>query len=227
MIKGVIFDLDGTLYDYHANDIVAMNELCQFVKNEFGITEDLFRQIFVEAKTIVKTRLKDGGSRHSRVLHCQVALELLNKNPFIYAMKMNDIYWNAFLKNIKLYDGALKFLQNLKLNGIKTAICTDMTANIQYLKIERLGISNLIDVLVTSEETGMEKPSPVMFELALEKLNLNASETAYFGDSLVKDVEGAAYCGLIPFWFVANRNVDENLVKYTKIRSYVNIKFDL
>ena len=101
-----------------------------------------------------------------------------------------------------------------------------MTAHIQYMKIERLGINDLIEILVTSEETGIEKPAPVMFELALEKLKLNASEVAYFGDSLEKDVEGAARCGLKPFWFIANHEVDENINNYTKIKSYNNIKFD-
>ena len=225
LFKGVIFDLDGTLYDYHSNDIVAMKSLCQYAKEQFNISEDKFREIFIEAKKLVRTRLKDGGARHSRFLHCQAALELLNQTPFHHAAKMDKIYWDAFFKQIQLYDGALDFLQYLKSNGVKIAICTDMTTEVQYNKIKYLRIADLIDTIVTSEETGLNKPSSVMFELVLEKLKLQPSEVAYFGDSLERDVEGAAKSGLTPFWFIADRQVDENATTYKKVKSYHGFKF--
>ena len=223
MIKGVIFDIDGTLFDFHANDKIAVNKLCDYVNKNFEIAGNEFCDIFDKAKTIIKTRLSDGGSRHSRTLHCQAALELMNQSPFKYAMEMNDIYWNEFFKNMKPYDGVVEFLQSLKANNIKTAICTDMTAYVQFGKLKQLGIDDLIDVMVTSQETGIEKPSPVMFKLALEKLQIEASEAAYFGDSLERDVEGAASCGLKAFWVVINREVDENIKDYQKIYSYREI----
>ena len=223
MIKGVIFDLDGTLFDFHANDIIAMKKLCEYANEKFGVDEKEFVKIFNDAKVLVKKRLADGGSRHSRTLHCQIALEMINQSPFKYAMEMNDIYWNEFLDNMKPYDGVVKFLHSLKSNNIKTAICTDMTAYVQFGKLKQLGIDDFIDVMVTSQETGIEKPSPVMFKLALEKLQIEASEAAYFGDSLERDVEGAASCGLKAFWVVINREVDENIKDYQKIYSYREI----
>ena len=226
VIKGVIFDLDGTLYDYHENDKIAMQQLCQFAKSEFDVDESRFRDIFEEAKKIVKDRVTDGGSRHSRFLHCQTALELLNENPFHYTEKMTQVYWDTFFDHMKLYEGALQFLRGLKDANIKMAICTDMTAEIQYMKLRRLGIIDFFDAIVTSQETGTEKPAPIMFELALKKLNIKASEAAYFGDSLERDVEGAAKCGLLPFWYIANRAIDESKpVTYTKVRSYKDVRF--
>lgn len=226
MIKGIIFDLDGTIFDFHANDVIAIKKLCAYVKEKFGMGEDEFVKIFNDAKKIVKKRLSDGGSRHSRTLHCQIALELMNESPFNYAMEMNDVYWSAFFENMRPYDGVVEFLQSLKANNIKTAICTDMTAYVQFGKLKQLGIENLIDAIVTSQETGMEKPSPVMFNLVLEKLQIKASEAAYFGDSLERDIEGASNCGLKTFWVVMNRKVDESINKYQKIFSYRDISIE-
>lgn len=220
MIKGVIFDIDGTLYDYFSNDKIAVQSLCKYAKENLNVEEEDFRRFYSEARQIVKERLTDGGARHSRVLFCQSVLELLGKNPFCHILKMYDIYWNSFLENMKPFDGVLEFIGKLKSSGKKISICTDMTAHIQYRKIERLGLKNFIDCMVTSEETGLEKPSPVMFNLALKKLNVTAEQTAYFGDSLERDIEGALNVGIKPFWYVGERKVEETKIDCVKIRSY-------
>ncbi|MBR6013251.1 MAG: HAD-IA family hydrolase [Selenomonadaceae bacterium] len=220
MIKGVIFDVDGTLYDYLANDKIAVKALCRYAKENLNVEEEDFRKFYGEARVIVRERLTDGGARHSRVLFCQTVMELLGENPFCHILKMYDIYWNTFLTNMKPFDGVVDFIRKLKSTGKKISICTDMTAHIQYRKIERLGLKNFIDCMVTSEETGLEKPSPVMFNLALRKLNTSAEETAYFGDSLERDIEGAAKVGIKPFWYIAQKNDDEIKTDFEKIRSY-------
>jgi len=220
LIKGVIFDIDGTLYSYAANDKIATKFLCEFAEKNLGIDAENFLKTYGEGRRIVKERLTDGGSRHSRVLFLQTTLELLGKNPFHYIKDMYDCYWNNFLAGMQPFDGAVDFIRKLKKRGIKTAICTDMTAQIQYRKINRLGLCEYMDFMVSSEETGLEKPSPVMFNLALKKLGVKSDEAAYFGDSLERDIEGAANVGIKPFWYVAEKNVGDAPVDCVKVRSY-------
>ena len=223
MIKGAIFDIDGTLYDYHANDKIAMKKLCDFVKEKFGIEEEEFMEIYGRARSIVKMRLTEGASQHNRILFCQTALELIGQNPFIYAIDMYDIYWNTFLSEIKPFDGAIEFVRELKASGIKTAVCTDMTAHIQFRKLKKLGFAELIDYIVTSEETGLEKPSPAMFNLALNKLEISPSNAAYFGDSPDRDIKGALDAGIQAFWY-CGEHLDEDInLDCVKVRSYRDI----
>ena len=225
MFKGAIFDIDGTLYDYKENDIVAVKSLCRFAEEKLDVSEKKFCEVYGEARRIVKTRLANtGGSQHSRVLFLQTALELLGKNPFLYVTKMYDAYWNPFLENMQPFDGVVDFMKSLKAAGIKIAVCTDMTAHIQYRKLARLGLDKFIDFMVTSEETGLEKPASIMFELALSKLETKPEETVYFGDSLERDIEGAAKVGINPFWFISDREVEKESVPCKKFRSYRDLK---
>lgn len=223
MIKGVIFDIDGTLYSYLANDKVALKSLCEFAEKNLSVDKENFLQAYGEARRIVKEQLTDGGSRHSRVLFFQTTLELLGKNSFLYIRDMYECYWSNFLKGMKPFDGATEFIRKLKANGIKIALCTDMTAQIQYRKINQLGLCDYIDFMVSSEETGLEKPAPIMFELALKKLNVDAKDAAYFGDTLDRDIKGAANLGITPFWYIGERKVDDMEFDCVKIRSYHEI----
>ncbi len=218
MFKGVIFDIDGTLYDYKSADFIAMKNFCAFVEKNLGVEEKIFRETYTAARNIIHARLKDTAASHSRVLMIQTALELLGRNPFAHVLELYDVYWNFFLENMKPFDGAEDFLRELKNFGVKTSVCTDMTAHIQYRKLRRLGLDKFIDFMVTSEETGCEKPAPVMFTLALEKMQVRADEAAFFGDTLDRDIEGAAAVGIEPFWFVADKKIACG--EFKKIYSY-------
>jgi len=220
LIKGVIFDIDGTLYSYAKNDKIAVKSLCEFAEKNLCVTSEDFLKAYYEARRIVKERLTDGGSRHSRVLFFQTTLELLGKNSFLYICEMYDCYWNKFLAGMEAFEGAADFVRKLKFSGIKIALCTDMTAQIQYRKINRLGLSKYIDFMVSSEETGLEKPARIMFDLALKKLKIRAEEAAYFGDSLERDIAGAAKVGIAPYWYIGEHGIEDTEINCVRFRSY-------
>ena len=223
MVQGIIFDVDGTLYSYIENHRRALKNLCDFTEKNLNIKAEDFFQAYCEARKIIQDRLNDGGARHSRALFLQTALELLGKNPFCHMLKLYDVYWDNFLSEMKPFDGLVDFIHKLKESGKKISICTDMTAHIQYRKIERLGLSHFIDFMVSSEETGLEKPSPTMFNLALKKMNVASSEAVYFGDSPDRDIEGAANAGIKPFWFLGEHTETDIAVDCVKFNSYREI----
>ncbi|MCT7606977.1 HAD family hydrolase [Aliarcobacter butzleri] len=124
--------------------------------------------------------------------------EILNINSLDYAFKIYNIYWNTFLENMTPFDGIYDFLEKYK---NKICLVTDLTAHIQYRKIEKLKLNQFIDKIVTSEEAGREKPHPYMFLLALEKLNLRKHEVCMIGDSFKKDIFGASNLDIDSIWF--------------------------
>jgi putative hydrolase of the HAD superfamily len=133
--------------------------------------------------------------------------EILDINPLNYAFKIYNIYWDTFLENIIPFDGIYDFLDKYK---NKICLVTDLTAHIQYRKIEKLKLNKYINKVVTSEEAGREKPHPYMFISALEKLNLQKHEVCMIGDSFKKDIFGASTLGINAIWF----NHEEKQEKY-------------
>ena len=206
MVKAVIFDLDNTLYDYEKTNDLAMKELAKIGASLFDVSEEKFLQVYDEAKSFVKQHICVGqASQHNRIFYAQRTAEIFGKGQAHLPLKLYNAYWDNFIEHIELYDGALDFLRELKSHEIRLAVCTDMTAHIQYRKLERLGIADIIDCMVTSEEAGVEKPSPIMFHLTLDKTGTHSSDTIYIGDSFERDIIGAQNVAMQAVWFTAGR----------------------
>ena len=206
-----IRDSDDTLYDCLHNDHKSIDATAEYVANELlRMDRQVVRDAFYKGRETIKAQLSswDMAAQHNRVLYIQKMLEILGVSPFKYAIDIYNYFWNDFLNRIQLFPGALDFLKHLKDLGIKTEICTDMTAHIQFRKLERLGISGYIDYMTTSEEAGVEKPDIRIFNMALNKLGLPPEEVMYIGDSYRKDVLGAKNVGILPVWYLslADRN---------------------
>jgi putative hydrolase of the HAD superfamily len=78
---------------------------------------------------------------------------------------------------------------------MKLAIITNGSTNMQEQKIRQLGIADMI-----SEREGLRKPDRKIFERALERLRVLATEAWYVGDRPLVDVRGAFEAGLPPVW---------------------------
>jgi putative hydrolase of the HAD superfamily len=58
-----------------------------------------------------------------------------------------------------------------------------------------------VDVLIASEEAGVSKPDPRIFEIALERLEATADRAVMVGDSWANDILGARAAGIRAVWF--------------------------
>ena len=97
-------------------------------------------------------------------------------------------YHKEKIDSIKLYDDVKPCLIKIREKGFKTAIISDGLPIKQYEKILRLGIDDLIDLTTISDEIGVRKPNPKLFEFCLKKFNIKGTETIYIGDRLEKDI---------------------------------------
>ena len=219
-IKAVVFDLDNTLYDYDSCNKLAEKELFRTIAKEFGISEEDAEKLLKKAKNHIKNQLSDEvAASHNRLLYMQNVCEQVGKNPLKYALDFYNAYWDTMLENMGLFEYVKPLLEELKRKHIKIAILTDLTAHIQYRKLESLGISEMIDYLVTSEEAGAEKPSEKMFNLVLKKLELKPEEVLMIGDSVKKDIAGADTVGMKTLLFEKNHDIEIVNYVYALIRT--------
>jgi putative hydrolase of the HAD superfamily len=100
--------------------------------------------------------------------------------------------------------GLFEILNTLKSRGIKMGIITNGQTEVQKATISALCMGNRMDVVIVSEEAGIRKPAPGIFQLALVELGLDAESVWYVGDHAVNDVIGASDAGLAGVWL----NVD-------------------
>jgi putative hydrolase of the HAD superfamily len=61
-----------------------------------------------------------------------------------------------------------------------------------------VGLESYLDVIVTAEDVGADKPDPPIFLAALERAGVDASEAVYIGDQYETDIVGARGVGIKP-----------------------------
>ena len=219
MLEAIIFDLDDTLYDYSAWNKKAVEELCLFVHRQINISQTSFYEAFHWSRREIKRLLGSTGSSHNRLLYCQKTLEYLGYPPATLALDMYEVYWGYMLQHMSLRDGVWELLDYCKKKKMKIGICTDLTAHIQHRKIRKLGLSEWIDEIVTSEEAGAEKPNEKIYQMILKKLKTSPENTIFVGDDLEKDVKGPIKAGMKAIWFHS-----EKQEPYHTCSSFVEVK---
>lgn len=188
----VLLDLDNTLYDYapcHEAGQMAARSLAQQTLN---LSPAAFDRCFSDARAELKNRLGPTGASHSRLLYFQRTVERAGfaSQPFV-ALQLEQAYWRAYLETAVLADQAYEFLDDLRIAGIPAIIVTDLTAQIQLRKLVILGLDRLVEWVVTSEESGRDKPDAASFELALAKMGGVEGAVWMVGDDIDCDLHGA------------------------------------
>ncbi|MBE5997557.1 MAG: HAD family hydrolase [Lachnospiraceae bacterium] len=201
MIRTVIFDLDNTLYDCSGTDReVTQEEMAAYVRETFGWSAEEYLRRLDDATEELIGIAGCTGSCRNRVIRYQFMMEDAGFPIHPHVMKMYEIYWEGMLRRMKPYPEVKEVLERLRRSGIRIGVGTDLTAEIQYRKMETLGIIPSIDFLVTSEEASLEKPTEIFFDQCRKKMRCRAEECLFIGDRIDKDYEGAKQAGMQALW---------------------------
>lgn len=196
--RAVFFDLDHTLYAYPpCNEAGKRAAWETFLDLGYDLGRNEFEELYQEARREVKRELAGTASAHERFLYFKRLIGIYaNTHRSGDALALGEAYWDAYVTSMELFDGVEETFSALQEAGVDIAIVSNLTTRIQLEKIRHLGIEGFVDYLLTSEETGREKPSSVMFTLPLARLDVRPSETLMVGDSPDADIEGGNAVGL-------------------------------
>jgi len=179
----VVFDLDNTFYDYESAHEIALSVLFDDsrLSSNIGVGE-----AYEIARTNVKHRLGSTASSHSRLLYLAECFALLKmKSDTSDLLELEELYWGTFLREMVAFPASIEFVDELLAQEIECALVTDLTAAIQYRKIETLKLVNKFKCVVTSEEAGGDKSTLLPWKLLDERTRLNSYSTIwYIGDSI-------------------------------------------
>ena len=166
MIKGAIFDLDGTLLD------------SMFIWDTIG--EDYLRSLGQEPhedlkETFMTLTLEEAAEYYRE--HYGVALSVKEIVDGVNAM-VEGIYRTK----VTLKPGATEYLSWLKENGVRMCIATVTDRYLVEETLERLGVRHYFSEIFTCAEVGFGKDKPIIYQKALEHLGTEKSDTYVFED---------------------------------------------
>jgi len=200
--KGILLDLDNTLYEYRPCHDHALGDCCLLFAQRTGLTAICFEETYNRCRKQIHAELHGVAASHNRLLYIQRTLEAVGLPLHSGLMlELYHHYWDAFLDKAVLGHGVLDFLAFCRVKGIKIALTTDLTADVQLKKVQYFALETYLDAIITSEEAGQEKPASRIFELALKKIGLSADNVWVVGDSVDKDILGGNRIGATTIHF--------------------------
>lgn len=189
MIKAIIFDLDNTLVDFMLMKRRAIDAAVHaMVDSGLHLSE-------TEAKEKIDAIYKREGIEYQQVFD-ELLMNEYGKIDYKIISAGIVAYRTAREAALKPYPKVFPTLVELIKMGIKLAIVSDAPSSEAWLRLSYLNFHHLFDVIITFDDSGDRKPSPVPFNLALSRLNLKASECLMIGDWAERDVVGAKSVGM-------------------------------
>ncbi len=216
MVKAVLFDIDNTLYNYDAAHRQAWYALTAYARTELSLPDARFEALHREAYRTLAVRCGGGSAVHNRLIRYQILLEGAGL-PIRHAPEMAELYWSTLLDAAEAFPGTAEGLSLLRAAGYTVGVGTNMTADRQFEKLERLGLIDLVDFMVTSEEVGAEKPDRRLFDCCAEKAGCESAECVFVGDDPKSDVLGALRAGMHPVRFCPAPPADDSLPDVPRI----------
>jgi len=90
-------------------------------------------------------------------------------------------------------------LKTLKHHGFTVGLLSNWDTSLASF-CQKLGLLDLVDMVLASDEIGIRKPDPHIFLIAAEKLAIPPNNFLFIGDSLRKDIAGAKKAGMKTAW---------------------------
>jgi putative hydrolase of the HAD superfamily len=201
MIKAVFFDLYHTLLGYDP----PREELQAEALREFGIEieADALRRPLVVADEYIyaehsrrslgqrsKEERQAVWEQYERILLNEAGIEADDRLVMRLLGKMK-----GFELNQVLFNDVLPTLNALKKRGLILGLISNVDQDITSM-LEKLGLTDLLQVVATSLDTGFNKPSPEIFQEAAKRAGVQADEAIFIGDQYQIDVVGAGRAGM-------------------------------
>ncbi|OXM87736.1 YjjG family noncanonical pyrimidine nucleotidase [Paenibacillus rigui] len=207
----ILFDADDTLFDYSAAEAFALERAfgnipleCspELIESYRTINQQLWNEF--ELGTVTLNLLR--SERFKRLF------ERHQLKVDIHPEQFSETYLQHLAASAFLIDGAVELCEYLKSDGYRLAVITNGIKEVQLGRIGLSALSEAFELIVVSEDAGVQKPQAAIFEYTMERLGfVEKNKVLMVGDSLTSDIRGGINYGIDTCWFNPKdkRNISE------------------
>lgn len=193
----ILFDVDDTLFHFDSHR--GLQLMCSTLNIPFT-TEDYEEYEIINKALWIDYQNGQITAAEIRYKRFEAWANKLQASPH----ELNNAFMKAMAEICTPIDGAINLLNTLK-NKVSLGIITNGFTELQKARVERMGLQDHFDVLVISEQVGIPKPHPGIFEHALNMMGNPAREKVLMvGDNPDSDIIGGINVGIDTCWL--NRN---------------------
>jgi putative hydrolase of the HAD superfamily len=189
MIRAVVFDLDNTLVDFMAMKRLAVEAAVS------SMIDAGLKLPKAEVHERIDAIYKERGMEFQSVFD-QLLYDIFQKVDYKILSAGIIAYRRAREAALVPYPHVYMTLIELTKRGLKLAVVSDAPSREAWLRLCYLNLHHNFDSVVTFDDTGERKPSPVPFQKVLDNLGVTGSEALMVGDWAERDMVGAAKVGM-------------------------------
>jgi len=205
MYPYLLFDADGTLFDFKTAEEAALKALC----DESGIScSSQIKTLYSAINQQLWHTFEQGG----------IAIDALKIERFrqFYAylgldadpMDASQRYLDYLAQSDHIYPETVPVLEELHRRGYRISLITNGVARVQRGRLAATHTGHFFEQVFISEELGEQKPDAAYFSLVLDRLEIPVHQTdqiLVIGDSLSSDIQGGINAGLATCWYNPER----------------------
>jgi len=217
-LTDIFFDLDHTLWDFDKNSALTFEKI--FETNNLNIHLNSFLEIYLPInlsywKLFREEKVDKQTLRYGRLSDTFNELNISVSDDIIY--KLSEDYLRYLSSFNHLFDDTIEILDYLypKYN---LHIITNGFKNVQEGKLLNSKIDHYFDTVTNSEEVGVKKPNPQVFNHALQLANVEVGNSIMIGDNYEADILGALNVGFdVIHYNYHKEKVAENIIQISNL----------
>jgi len=192
-VRGVIFDLDGTLIDSYKAIYLGFHH----AYSEMGLSPLSYEQV---------QRAVGRGLGHT-------FRELLGEEKVPQALSLfRKKYEEIFRAHTHLLPDVREVVGGLQCRGIQLAVATNKLGRFSRAIFEHFGMEKMFAVILGDGDVSQNKPDPEMLYQAMDNMRLAKEETVFVGDSVI-DIQAGKNAGVRVFAVPTGNTDRADLVK--------------
>lgn len=194
----LIFDLDDTLFDFGETEKHALDHSFRAFSFPNGLTE--YRASYKEISKGLWLDLEQGRISLTELKVERFKRLFLQHELSLCPEDFGQTYIENLGREVHMIDGVQDMLTNL--SNCRLVLLTNGFQDVQHARIALSPLNQTFEVIVTSEESGYQKPQAEIFEYVFEKLRISEKQNVLMiGDSLTSDIQGGNNFGIDTCWF--------------------------